>query len=149
MKTLSLYLPTVSPSLFYLLTLVLPCFSLSDCIKEPGLQTLTRWLLWDIRLLSSWSASFPIKVIFLASTFHLLDSLACCAASRVGLGSVTGCVHFSFLVVQLLSRIQLFATPWTAARQASLPFTSLGQEIKLTLSSHCNCWVEDVSRTEG
>ena len=28
------------------------------------------------------------------------------------------------IVVQLLSRIQLFATPWTAARQASLSFTT-------------------------
>ena len=27
------------------------------------------------------------------------------------------------LVVQLLSRVQLFATPWTAAHQASLSFT--------------------------
>ena len=30
------------------------------------------------------------------------------------------CIHF---VVQLLSRVQLFATPWTAAHQASLSFT--------------------------
>ena len=29
----------------------------------------------------------------------------------------------SFVVVQLLSHVRLFATPWTAARQASLPFT--------------------------
>ena len=28
-----------------------------------------------------------------------------------------------FVVVQLPSRVRLFATPWTAARQASLPFT--------------------------
>ena len=27
------------------------------------------------------------------------------------------------VVVQSLSRVQLFVTPWTAARQASLPFT--------------------------
>ena len=31
--------------------------------------------------------------------------------------------HTSFVVVQLLSHVQLFATPWTAARQASLSFT--------------------------
>ena len=30
---------------------------------------------------------------------------------------------WSFVVVQLLSHVRLFATPWTAARQASLPFT--------------------------
>ena len=28
-----------------------------------------------------------------------------------------------FIVVQLLSRVRLFVTPWTAARQASLSFT--------------------------
>ena len=30
---------------------------------------------------------------------------------------------YRIVVVQLLSRVQLFATPWTAARQASLSFT--------------------------
>ena len=30
----------------------------------------------------------------------------------------------SFFAVQSLSRVQLFATPWTAARQASLSFTN-------------------------
>ena len=32
--------------------------------------------------------------------------------------------YWSFVVVQSLSRVQLFATPWAAARQASLSFTS-------------------------
>ena len=32
-------------------------------------------------------------------------------------------VVFLVVVVQLLSRVQLFVTPWTAAHQASLPFT--------------------------
>ena len=31
--------------------------------------------------------------------------------------------HYYYFVVQLLSHVQLFATPWTAARQASLSFT--------------------------
>ena len=35
------------------------------------------------------------------------------------------------VVVQLLSRVQLFATPWTAARQASLPFTISRSLLKL------------------
>ena len=34
-------------------------------------------------------------------------------------------------VVQLLSHIQLFATPWTAARQASLSFTISWSLLKL------------------
>ena len=33
-------------------------------------------------------------------------------------------IHLSFSSVQLLSRVQLFVTPWTAARQASLSITS-------------------------
>ena len=32
--------------------------------------------------------------------------------------------HLVFLSVQLLSRVQLFATPWTVARQASLSITN-------------------------
>ena len=35
------------------------------------------------------------------------------------------------VLVQLLSHVQLFATPWTAARQASLPFTISWSLIKL------------------
>ena len=34
--------------------------------------------------------------------------------------------------VQLLSRVQLFATPWTAARQASLSITNSQSLLKLT-----------------
>ena len=35
------------------------------------------------------------------------------------------------VVVQLLSHVQLFATPWTAACQASLPFTISQSLLKL------------------
>ena len=35
------------------------------------------------------------------------------------------------VVVQLLSRVRLFATPWTAARQASLSFTDSRSLLKL------------------
>ena len=44
---------SVSSSLFCLLTLVSRNFSSSGSIKEPVIQTLTRWLLWDISLPSS------------------------------------------------------------------------------------------------
>ena len=37
-----------------------------------------------------------------------------------------------FVVLQSLSHIQLFETPWTAARQASLPFTISRSLLKLT-----------------
>ena len=53
--------------------------------------------------------------------------------------------HF---VVQLLSRVRLFATPWTAARQAPLSFTLFRSLLKfkpievVMLSNHlilCRC----------
>ena len=37
--------------------------------------------------------------------------------------SSLGCSHWGVIVVQLLNCVWLFATPWTAARQASLSFT--------------------------
>ena len=37
-----------------------------------------------------------------------------------------------FSSVQSLSRVQLFATPWTAARQASLSITNFRSSLKLT-----------------
>ena len=50
--------------LLYFLTSPAPHFS----IKEPGIQTPTKWLYWDISLPSSWAASSPNKLKFLAST---------------------------------------------------------------------------------
>ena len=52
-KSILLYFLNVSSSLFCLLTLVSHNFSPSGSIKEPGLQTLTRWFLRDISLPSS------------------------------------------------------------------------------------------------
>ena len=40
-------------------------------------------------------------------------------------------VYFQFSSVQLLSRVQLFVTPWTAARQASLSVTNSQSLLKL------------------
>ena len=39
--------------------------------------------------------------------------------------------EIQFSLVQLLSRVQLFATPWTAARQASLSITNSRGQLKL------------------
>ena len=41
------------------------------------------------------------------------------------------CVHLWFSSVQSLSRVQLFATPWTAAFQASLSITNSWSLLKL------------------
>ena len=48
-----------------------------------------------------------------SSFWHFNRSKACCGSDR-----------FLFSSVQLLSRVQLFATTWTAARQASLSITN-------------------------
>jgi len=48
---------------------------------------------------------------------------------------VCACVHvyiYIYMVVQSLSHVQLFATPWTAARQVSLSITNLWSLLKLT-----------------
>ena len=47
---------------------------------------------------------------------------------RRGLEIVSG----QFSSVQLLSRVQLFATPWTATCQPSLPITNFQSVLKLT-----------------
>ena len=49
----------------------------------------TRWLTWDISLPCSPSAGFPNKVVFLASTLHILDSSTSHAANRASLKSLT------------------------------------------------------------
>ena len=69
-----LYFLTSSSSLLYKRT----------CHPDP-----IKWLVWDISLLSSCSASFLNKVIFFASTPSLLGLLACHAASRGSLDLVT------------------------------------------------------------
>ena len=43
----------------------------------------------------------------------------------------SSCIFFKFGSVQSLSRVQLFATPWTAARQASLSITKAWSLLKL------------------
>ena len=43
----------------------------------------------------------------------------------------SSCIFFNFSSVQPLSHVQLFATPWTAARQASLSSTSSRSLLKL------------------
>ena len=112
LKTLSLCFPTASSSLSCLLTLIPPCFFLSDSIRETGIQTTTRWLLWDITLPSSQSAGFPNKVVFLASTPCLLYSLACSVISRASLDLVTEvCMSAGSLAELHVTLSQRFLNP--------------------------------------
>ena len=46
--------------------------------------------------------------------------------------SIIGYIYmYVFVVIQSLSHVQLFATSWTAAHQASLPFTVCWNLLKL------------------
>ena len=50
-------------------------------------------------------------------------------------GWATGEAQIGYSVVQSLSRVQLFATSWAAAHQASLPFTISQSMLKLNYTS--------------
>ena len=59
----------------------------------------------------------------------VLDAL--CSFVEHLLGILCVCVHIQFQSVQSLSRVQLLATPWTAACQASLSITNSWSLLKL------------------
>ena len=101
----------------------LPCARCS-----PGLGGRETFLSLRTR---SWKNSVPkdlVKtiLIFSASTHSLVIS----SQSPLFLHPIVKTTRFShffrlfpYAIVQFLSRVQLFMTPWTAARQASLSFT--------------------------
>lgn len=60
-----LYFLSASPCLCCLLTVAPLCFSLPDSIKEPDIQTLTRWCFDEIQHHFSVSQLSVAKVIFL------------------------------------------------------------------------------------
>ena len=66
--------------------------------------------------ITSWL--FPVSLLFFRPPYFLRHS-------NIGISSV------QFSSVQSLSRVLLFATPWTAARQASLSFTNSQSLFKL------------------
>ena len=89
LMALLLYFLTASPSLFCLFTLLPHRLSLSDSIKETGVQTQRRWLFGDTSLPSSRSAGFPNKVVSLASTPRLwFIGLLCGEQSELGLSNI-------------------------------------------------------------
>ena len=65
----------------------------------------------------------------------MLSPMSGCLRSKQSLGLEVGLQEKLFLtvfiVVQLLSRVQLFSTPWTATHQASLSFTISQSLLKL------------------
>ena len=121
-------------------------WALTMMILCPGIPTFIWGLSWEILVLIQWlrsnldsfdqqiSTEHPCLPVFgeknrLASLFWCKDSLTLRSMSFV-------------VVVQTLSHDRLFATPWTAAHQASLSFTVSQGLLKLMpiesvmLSSH-------------
>ena len=122
----------------------LPCARCS-----PGLGGRETFLSLRTR---SWKNSVPkdlVKtiLIFSASTHSLVIS----SQSPLFLHPIVKTTRFShffrlfpYAIVQFLSRVQLFMTPWTAARQASLSFTiswSLLKLMSIELVMPSNCLI--------
>ena len=57
------------------------------------------------------------------------------AVERQARGGLPSSITWDVFVVQLLSRVQLFVTPWTAARQASLSITNSWSLLKTSIES--------------
>ena len=75
--------------------------------------------------------SIHLYLTVFCSYFNILF-MKCQALTKSSSGSVP-CIFFNFcfyMIVQL-SRVRLFATPWTAARQASLSITNSWSPLKL------------------
>ena len=95
-KKLTHPLPKAGHSRGYLQNLWAFYFTFSSpphlcAIKETGIQTPIRWLFRDISLPFSWSAGFPNKVVFFASTSRLrFIGLLCGEQSKLGLGNNWG-----------------------------------------------------------
>ena len=72
---------------------------------------------------------------FCCCCFH--DVFCCCCVKAFQfvifpfIFGFVSCLRRHVVIVQLLNHVQLFATPWTAARQASLSFTISGSYLKL------------------
>ena len=69
--------------------------------------------------LETWSDHYSASMLTTSALLKFSPS----SSSRVLLGSRFRLLLL-FVVVQSLSHVQLFSTPWTAAHQASLPFFS-------------------------
>ena len=92
-----------------------------DCIvqgvaKSQMTEQLSRSLLLTRLSLLHWNAFETLSELFLDSWFYPVDLFAYQLP-------IPQCLGYRRVIFQLLSRVQLFVTPWTAARQAFLSFT--------------------------
>ena len=82
--------------------------------------------------MKAWSSLTGVICAFLVKT-STLGILIICLRNYVNFQATSHFVttSFQFRSVQLLSCVQLFATPWTTAHQASLSFTNSWSLLKL------------------
>ena len=92
--------------------------------------TSTVWDQMQHQISSNWEA---LKFRVAPSVRELLTSntLICVFRAQDSLVTISNC-HLWLIVVQSLSHVLLFVTPWTAACQASLSFTISWSSLKLT-----------------
>ena len=82
------------------------------------------WIIFSIIILNSFPGKLPIS-----TSFSCFSGILSCPF----IWDITFCFFTVIIVVlQALSHVWLFATPWTTARQASLSFTISHSLLKLT-----------------
>ena len=80
-----------------------------------------KWTqLW--RFMPLWVVAIKIKLLYVQNIYQESSLLHVISSD----------IHLQFSSVQWLSRVQLFATPWIVARQASLSITNSWSSPKLT-----------------
>ena len=107
------------------------CSADSDCLQPHGLQSTRLLCPWDYPGKNTgMGCHFLLQGIFPTQGLNrsiLQRQVISLSSSHVG---SPNSLHL-FSSVQPLSRVQLFATPWTAARQASLSITNSQSLLKL------------------
>ena len=81
--------------------------------------------------------SSPNHFLFYLPTIYLLLNFSFLQFFLIPRNQVLSCHQFSS--VQSLSRVRLFATPWIAARQASLSITNSRSSLRLTSIESVMC----------
>ena len=111
------------------------CVRVGVC-SEVGLE---GWLRWAAHSFGGICAEILCSTLLLLLTPSFCSLLfkidfGLCWSSCIFLSRICpncACMQLFFSSVQLLSRVRLFATPWTAARQASLSITNSRSLLKL------------------
>ena len=90
--------------------------------QYSGLENSLDWTVHGVPKSWTWLSDFHFHFQLRESFLYLLPSLTACCKEKA---------YFEISSVQSLSHVLLFATPWTAARQASLSITNFQNLLKL------------------